>query len=83
MAGLRPFCEDGRFIIDKVDEIEGVVLATGHHGTGVSLAPVTGQLVAEMIAKNRKPSSIEEFGYARFKNHSLEEKEQMEVGGAS
>ena len=83
MAGLRPFCEDGRFIIDKVDEIEGVVLAIGHHGTGVSLAPVTGQLVAEMIAKNRKPSSIEEFSYTRFKNHSLEGKELTEAGNAS
>jgi sarcosine oxidase subunit beta len=76
MSGLRPFCEDDRFIIGRVHEIDGVVLATGHHGSGVIFAPLTGQLVAELIAKDHTPTSIEEFGYDRFPNHIIEDKEQ-------
>ena len=83
MSGLRPFCEDNHFIIGRVEEIDGVVLATGHHGTGVTFAPLTGQLVAEVIAKDRTPSSIHEFGYDRFPNHIIEGQEQVGVSNPS
>ena len=62
MAGLRPFCENGHPIISSVDAVEGLVLATGHHGEGVGLAPVTGKLVSEIIT-SRPTMPIEEFRY--------------------
>jgi sarcosine oxidase subunit beta len=66
-AGLRPYCEDDQLIIDKVEEIEGVVLATGHHGEGIALAPATGKLVADLVTSRRTSCSIEDFSYYRFR----------------
>jgi sarcosine oxidase subunit beta len=80
-AGLRPFSEDGHFIIDEVEEIDGLFLATAHHGEGIALAPSTGKLVAELITKNRTSCSIEEFSYYRFQDRELSEK-QIEEGAA-
>ena len=74
-AGLRPFCEDDHFIIDEVEEIDRLILATGHHGEGIALAPSTGKLVAELITKSSTSSSIEEFSFYRFRDRKLTEKE--------
>lgn len=74
-AGLRPFCEDDHFIIDKVEEINGLVLATGHHGEGIALAPSTGKLVAELVTKSHTSCSIEQFSYYRFRDRELTERE--------
>lgn len=81
-AGLRPFSEDDHFIIDKVEEINGLVLATGHHGEGIALAPATGRLVAELVTKSRTSCSIEQFSYNRFQDRKLTERE-IEAGSAS
>lgn len=70
MSGLRPFCEDGLPIIGAVDEIEGLVIATGHHGEGIALSPITGKLVAELIAKGHTSMSIDEYSYTRFRESS-------------
>jgi len=80
-AGLRPFSEDGHFIIDEVEEIDGLFLATAHHGEGIALAPSTGKLVAELITKNRTSCSIEEFSYYRFQDRELSD-DQIEEGAA-
>jgi len=66
MAGLRPFCSDGLPIISKVDEIKGLVIATGHHGEGMALSPITGRLVAELITKDRTSLPIDRYSYNRF-----------------
>jgi glycine/D-amino acid oxidase-like deaminating enzyme len=69
-AGLRPFCEDGHPVIDIVDHLEGLVLATGHNSEGLSLAPATGRMVVELATQGRGSHYIEEFGYGRFKEHN-------------
>jgi sarcosine oxidase subunit beta len=74
-AGLRPFCEDDHYIFDKVEEIKGLFLATGHHGQGLILSPLTGKLVSELVAEKHPSYPIEEFSYSRFKEHLLTEKE--------
>jgi len=80
-AGLRPFSEDGHFIIDEVEEIDRVFLATAHHGEGIALAPSTGKLVADLITKNRASCSIEQFSYYRFQDRELSEN-RAEEGAA-
>lgn len=53
-AGLRPFCyTDGLPILSKVDNLSGFVIATGHAGEGVALAPITGKLISELIIEKR------------------------------
>jgi len=50
-AGLRPKTPDGLPILGPVPELSGLIMAAGHEGDGIALAPVTGELVAEMLGK--------------------------------
>lgn len=50
-AGLRPTTPDGRPRIERIDE--HTVVATGHGMLGVTLAPVTGRLVADLLGAGR------------------------------
>lgn len=48
-AGLRPCPPDGRPYLGRPRGVENLILATGHAMMGVSLAPITGKLVAELL----------------------------------
>jgi D-amino-acid dehydrogenase len=48
-TGLRPCAPDGLPVIGRPAGLPGLVLATGHAMKGLSLAPVTGLLVAELV----------------------------------
>ena len=54
-AGLRPCAPDGLPIVGRPERYENLVLATGHAMMGLTLAPITGRLVAELVA-SRTPS---------------------------
>jgi len=49
-AGLRPGTADRLPYIGPVDDLPGLVLATGHFRNGILLAPITAKLVAEVVA---------------------------------
>jgi D-amino-acid dehydrogenase len=49
-CGLRPCSPDGLPYIGRWCEPANVVVATGHAMMGISLGPVTGQLVAELLS---------------------------------
>lgn len=49
-CGLRPCTPDGLPYIGRTSKFKNLVVATGHAMLGVSLGPVTGQLVAELLA---------------------------------
>ncbi len=68
-AGLRPFCYvDGLPILSKIKNLQNFVIATGHAGEGMTLAPITGKLIAELITESRTSLSIDAFSFLRFKN---------------
>jgi D-amino-acid dehydrogenase len=48
--GLRPCTPDGLPFIGRPRALDNVIVATGHAMLGVSLGPVTGTLVAEVVA---------------------------------
>lgn len=48
-VGFRPCTPDGLPVVGRVPNYDNVVLATGHCMLGISLAPITGQLVGEII----------------------------------
>jgi D-amino-acid dehydrogenase len=56
-AGLRPCTPDGLPVIGRPTGVEPLLLATGHARKGLSLAPITGRLVAELYAG--EPPSID------------------------
>ena len=49
-AGLRPAALEGMPTIKRCPEPEGFVLAAGHEGDGICLAPITGRIAAEIVA---------------------------------
>jgi D-amino-acid dehydrogenase len=54
-SGWRPCLADGMPAIGWVPGVEGLMLATGHAMLGMTLGPVTGELVADLIDE-RRPS---------------------------
>ncbi|SHJ38940.1 sarcosine oxidase subunit beta [Dethiosulfatibacter aminovorans DSM 17477] len=65
-TGLRPYTPDGMPILGKVDGLEGMIMAAGHEGDGIALAPMTGVLMAELIAEGKTSMDIDMFNYSRF-----------------
>lgn len=49
-AGLRPCSPDGLPYVGRTEAFPNLSLATGHSMMGVSLGPVTGRLIAEILA---------------------------------
>lgn len=65
-AGLRPATADGRPLIGRVPGWDGVTLAAGHFRAGILLAPITGELVADLLAGRRPRLPVDEFDPGRF-----------------
>ncbi len=64
-AGLRPGTPDDLPIIGPTD-IPHVFIATGHFRNGVLLAPITAQIMADLIFGQPSPVDIGGFSPARF-----------------
>src|SRR5262249_60603557 len=47
--GWRPMTPDGLPLIGKSPALSNVILAAGHNMLGLSMAPATGRLVAELL----------------------------------
>ncbi|KAL6601265.1 hypothetical protein ACP70R_044485 [Stipagrostis hirtigluma subsp. patula] len=50
--GHRPYMPDGKPVIDFVPDLPNVLVATGHEGSGLTLALGTAEMVADMILGN-------------------------------
>jgi glycine oxidase len=62
-AGLRPCSTIRRPIIGPVKGFDNFLIATGHHRSGILLAPITGQLIAQLITQRATSVSLRPFGY--------------------
>ena len=65
--GLRPCTPDGMPIIGRPAALENLVLAAGHGMWGLQLAPVTGQLVAQLVCAEKPSCDVEPFRPDRFR----------------
>ena len=65
-SGLRPRAADGWPVIGASAEVPGLYYATGHYRNGILLAPLTGQLIAEMVADDRRSPLLDAFTVGRF-----------------
>ncbi|MBI5839743.1 MAG: FAD-dependent oxidoreductase [Chloroflexi bacterium] len=52
--GLRPCTPDGLPVIGRVKAFDNLIIATGHAMLGISLGPITGELVSQ-VAMGEKP----------------------------
>ena len=65
-AGLRPRAADDLPVLGPCGEIDGLYYATGHYRNGILLAPVTGELIAQMITDKIPSPFLTVFGPDRF-----------------
>ena len=54
-CGLRPMSMDGLPIVGPVPGVEGLLVATGHGMLGLTLGPVTGEIVSKQILDGEDP----------------------------
>ena len=65
-AGLRPGTPDGLPIIGPSARLPGLFYATGHYRSGVQLAPITADLVADLVLDNKVDPLLAAVAPARF-----------------
>ncbi|HYB25413.1 MAG TPA: FAD-dependent oxidoreductase [Solirubrobacteraceae bacterium] len=76
-AGMRPLSPDGLPLIGPVPGLEGVHLATGHATLGITLAPLTGELIAGRVLDGAHDELLAAFDPAR----ALRRRHKATVGG--
>jgi D-amino-acid dehydrogenase len=54
-CGLRPMSVDGLPIVGPLGNVDGLTVATGHGMLGLTLAPVTGEMIAKHVMEGRDP----------------------------
>lgn len=64
-AGLRPASPDNAPLLGRT-ALPGLHLATGHHRNGVLLTPVTGDVMAQLLAGGGLPEVARPFSPGRF-----------------
>ncbi len=65
-VGLRPYAIDKHPLIGPWPPLRGLWIAAGHEGLGISLAPITGRLLAQQLAGQRPAIDHTPYLPARF-----------------
>jgi glycine oxidase len=65
-AGLRPGSPDGLPVIGRLPGWENVYVASGHFRNGILLGPITGRLIAQLIAGGDTDVPLAPFRVGRF-----------------
>lgn len=68
-AGLRPDSPDHLPILGPTD-VEGLLMATGHFRLGITLTPITAQLIRDWIVEQRVSVDWERFSPLRFQSEA-------------
>jgi len=64
-AGLRPYSPDMLPIISD-SRIEGFYVASGHEGVGITMGPITGKLITQIITGQKTDLPVEQLSVNRF-----------------
>ena len=65
-AGLRPMTPDGRPIIGRDPEVQGLLYATGHGRNGILLGPITGDIIRDLAVKGETAYDLAPYAVERF-----------------
>jgi D-amino-acid dehydrogenase len=66
-CGLRPCMPDGLPVIGRIPGTMGVFAATGHAMLGLTLGPVTGKIIAELVLDGAASLDVEALRADRFR----------------
>lgn len=72
-AGLRPYSPDLVPIIGAGDSVGGFYIATGHEGAGITMAPITGKLIGEIITGKAPTVPLQPLSLRRFSQRQEED----------
>ena len=64
--GWRPMTWDSLPIVGRLPAIDNGLIATGHNMLGLTLAPVTGKIIADLVAERASELPIDAISPARF-----------------
>ena len=64
--GLRPCTPDGLPVICRSSDFENLIVAVGHAMLGMSLGPITGKLVSQLVESTKMDMEIRPFRMERF-----------------
>jgi len=64
--GLRPCSPDGLPYLGRAPRYDNLIIATGHGMLGISLAPITGKIVSQLISNQKPPLDIAAMRVERF-----------------
>jgi D-amino-acid dehydrogenase len=65
-SGLRPVSPDGMPYLGSAKNFKNVYFSTGHSMMGVSLAPASGKIIADLVSGKELPFSLKAFSADRF-----------------
>ncbi len=66
-CGLRPCAPDGLPIVGRLEPYENLVVATAHAALGFTLAPLTGRIVAQLLAGEAPDHDLAPLSPGRFR----------------
>lgn len=66
-VGMRPLTPDGLPMLGKVPGYQNLWIATGHAMLGITLAPVTGDAMADLMTGTTNPAEYAAFEPGRFR----------------
>jgi glycine oxidase len=67
-AGLRPVTPDLLPIVGREPQCDGLIYACGHSKNGVLLAPLTGQVIADLVARGSTAIDVGPYAPERFRH---------------
>lgn len=70
-GGLVDITPDEIPVIERSQEIDGLVMAAGFSGHGFCLGPVTGQILRDLVVEGETPYPIEPFRRNRFTGNEV------------
>jgi len=70
-SGLRPVSPDGMPYLGRTRRWKNLIVATGHAMMGLSLAPATGRMVADLLSDEKPPVALDLMSPDRFGRGSL------------
>jgi sarcosine oxidase subunit beta len=66
-AGLRPHSPDMLPLVGVVDDMQGLYVATGHEGRGITTGPITGELIGQLVTGQEPSLEISQLTPVRFR----------------
>jgi D-amino-acid dehydrogenase len=81
--GLRPCAPDGLPIVGAPDGVANLYLATGHAMLGIALAPVTGEMVADLVTGAAPRHDLACLAPSRFRRVRQALTDHVRAGGTS